>query len=260
MKRIAVLLLALFLVMPVSAHSGGTDAYGGHYDRSTGEYHYHHGFPAHQHINGVCPYDFADRTGSNSGTGESSGADRAESGKSEGKSSENHIDLSWVLPLILPVGAGLFVLCVVAADKLEKRKWKKQWTMERKKLMAQYSRKTKNQIASECGMPAELEIGPDGLPKEAGASGWGRSMTFYVSRSGHVYHCRPDCDKRASIQEHADRLGDRVPCRKCRPSRPDLRWFWTYKSILSQLKRYEIKTAEQRLESRPGFFAKKKKK
>ena len=39
------------------AHSGGTDSNGGHYDRSTGEYHYHHGYPAHQHINGVCPYE-----------------------------------------------------------------------------------------------------------------------------------------------------------------------------------------------------------
>ncbi len=39
------------------AHSGRTDASGGHYNRSTGEYHYHHGKPAHQHPNGVCPYD-----------------------------------------------------------------------------------------------------------------------------------------------------------------------------------------------------------
>jgi hypothetical protein len=38
------------------AHSGGTDSRGGHYDRSTGEYHYHHGKPAHQHPGGVCPY------------------------------------------------------------------------------------------------------------------------------------------------------------------------------------------------------------
>ena len=40
-----------------SAHSGRTDASGGHYDRSTGLYHYHHGYPAHRHINGICPYE-----------------------------------------------------------------------------------------------------------------------------------------------------------------------------------------------------------
>lgn len=49
------------------AHPGRTDKNGGHYDRSTGEYHYHHGYPAHQHTNGVCPYDFEDKTGQSSG-------------------------------------------------------------------------------------------------------------------------------------------------------------------------------------------------
>lgn len=47
------------------AHSGKTDEYGGHYDNSTGEYHYHHGYPAHQHTNGICPYDFDDKTDKN---------------------------------------------------------------------------------------------------------------------------------------------------------------------------------------------------
>ena len=31
---------------------------GGHYDTTTGTYHYHHGYPAHQHTNGICPYDY----------------------------------------------------------------------------------------------------------------------------------------------------------------------------------------------------------
>ena len=50
------------------AHSGGTDSNGGHYNRSTGEYHYHHGYSAHQHIDMDgdgkldCPYDFKDTT------------------------------------------------------------------------------------------------------------------------------------------------------------------------------------------------------
>lgn len=39
------------------AHHGRTDSSGGHYDKSTGKYHYHHGYSAHQHINGVCPYE-----------------------------------------------------------------------------------------------------------------------------------------------------------------------------------------------------------
>ena len=44
------------LVILSFAHSGRTDANGGHWDHSTGEYHYHHGYPAHQHPLGFCPY------------------------------------------------------------------------------------------------------------------------------------------------------------------------------------------------------------
>lgn len=58
-----------------SAHSGRTDGAGGHTDHDTGEYHYHHGYPAHDHYDmdgdGVddCPYDFDDKTSQNSGSG-----------------------------------------------------------------------------------------------------------------------------------------------------------------------------------------------
>ena len=37
-------LLALVCLSVVFAHPGKTDADGGHYNRSTGEYHYHHGY------------------------------------------------------------------------------------------------------------------------------------------------------------------------------------------------------------------------
>lgn len=65
--RVAVRLAAgvcafMVLACPAFAHSGRTDSKGGHYDRSTGEYHYHHGYKAHQHENGVCPYDYTDAT------------------------------------------------------------------------------------------------------------------------------------------------------------------------------------------------------
>lgn len=63
MKQIiASLLVFLILLCPITAlaHSGRTDSNGGHYDRSDGSYHYHHGYPAHDHPNGVCPYEYSD--------------------------------------------------------------------------------------------------------------------------------------------------------------------------------------------------------
>ena len=46
--------------LTVEAHSGRTDINGGHRDNKNvsglGPYHYHHGYPAHLHTGGVCPY------------------------------------------------------------------------------------------------------------------------------------------------------------------------------------------------------------
>ena len=60
MKKVLIFSLCIItlvlLVLPIQAHSGRTDSDGGHYNRSTNEYHYHHGYPAHDHPNGVCPY------------------------------------------------------------------------------------------------------------------------------------------------------------------------------------------------------------
>ena len=64
---IIILIISLLSVV-VSAHSGKTDSNGGHYDKSTGEYHYHHGYSAHQHTNGKCPYFFNDKTDHSSST------------------------------------------------------------------------------------------------------------------------------------------------------------------------------------------------
>lgn len=61
-------LLTFVLALNCSAHSGRTDSKGGHYNRSTGKYHYHHGYPEHQHPNGVCPYSYNNNSNNNAVT------------------------------------------------------------------------------------------------------------------------------------------------------------------------------------------------
>lgn len=66
MKRIISVLMAIVAIVVCMgnytyAHSGRTDANGGHRDNNNksglGSYHYHcGGHPAHLHTNGVCPY------------------------------------------------------------------------------------------------------------------------------------------------------------------------------------------------------------
>ena len=60
---VAIIVILLLLCMPTInfAHSGRTDANGGHKDNQNksglGPYHYHcGGYPAHLHEGGVCPY------------------------------------------------------------------------------------------------------------------------------------------------------------------------------------------------------------
>ena len=53
MKRILLLIISASIAIAATgyayAHPGRTDSQGGHTDRTTGEYHFHHGYPAHQH-------------------------------------------------------------------------------------------------------------------------------------------------------------------------------------------------------------------
>lgn len=125
MKRFLAFVLAFLLLLSptVLAHSGRTDANGGHYDRSTGEYHYHHGYPAHQHYDmdgdGVvdCPYNFDDQTGRNSGgSSKKQRATQTPRPKPTPTPSPEpkHIDSKTVTELLLCVGAIPIGICVLA--------------------------------------------------------------------------------------------------------------------------------------------------
>lgn len=110
--------LLLCLSINVAAHSGGTDSNGGH--RGDDGYHYHHGYPAHDHwdMDGDgdldCPYNFNDKTGQNSGGGSSGGSSSGGSSsskptntnqKDEGfdpdKFMSNFLTAGVVIPLVL---------------------------------------------------------------------------------------------------------------------------------------------------------------
>ena len=67
MNRTAIALVSVLASLSL-LHSGKTDGNGGHYDSSAGEYHYHHGYSAHDHydMDGDrivdCPYTFKGNT------------------------------------------------------------------------------------------------------------------------------------------------------------------------------------------------------
>ena len=79
-KLLLGIVICLCLSVVANAHPGRTDSSGGHTDHDTGEYHFHHGYSAHQHtdMDGDgsldCPFDFVDKTNSSSDNAKSSGS------------------------------------------------------------------------------------------------------------------------------------------------------------------------------------------
>ena len=112
MKKYLTLFLVIVLTgiafsITIAAHPGNTDAQGGHYEGDTGEYHYHHGFPAHQHPNGICPYNFKNNVSDNSNS-------------SFGSSAEHGDGISglWIYLVVCLVG---IVCLIIIIKKLKER-------------------------------------------------------------------------------------------------------------------------------------------
>jgi len=121
MKRFLAFFLCFLLLVPVVAfaHPGNTDSRGGHFDRDTGEYHFHHGYPAHQHRNGQCPYDHDDRTGERSGSGSSGSTSSSGSYSSGGRGSRNFFKEvgTFLLKLVFfAVAAGYVYVMLIGAN------------------------------------------------------------------------------------------------------------------------------------------------
>ena len=143
-KRLLAFLLAFLLLLSptVLAHSGKTDANGGHYDRSTGEYHYHHGYPAHQHYDmdgdGVadCPYDFDDKTDhssrSDSGSSHAVQSTPRPSPRKSDDSKAKHISVGGIVAVailvpifVLEIGSVLFIPIRALIDWIKEKRRKK---------------------------------------------------------------------------------------------------------------------------------------
>lgn len=249
--------LVLSFFSPASAHPGGTDEYGGHYNRSTGEYHYHHGYPAHQHINGTCPYDFDDRTGWNSGS--SSGSSGDSSGDSSGSfpsvsavpdsnvsASDSRIS---VHPLLLIFGA--LVSIQILRIFFTHRKVRRQKEQEEKLRMERFrAEQDKLRNLYEGKKLSELvpppvagdHIGSDGLPCGHGPEPWGSTYTVFVtSGKSRVFHRQKFCSCTMGRPVNIVQVPWHRPCLKCyRVDPPDLAWYHKQKKILDLCKSYDI--------------------
>ncbi|MEE1046971.1 MAG: YHYH domain-containing protein [Clostridia bacterium] len=253
-KIICIVVLCILLsAIIVSAHSGRTDSNGGHYNRSTGEYHYHHGYSAHEHYDmdgdGIkdCPYtyDTYDK--------------KTNYNNSEvvNNKTNNETSLSWVYWLI---GIMAVVVCVmffviraknkeieehkieiansakklrnleesmknqeqiyIATHKKEINNLTVQITSLEKQLnernseLIQIQRKVQNMEKAPNGMA----FAEDGMPifwKKNADRPYGDYTVFYSSKS-KIYHIDRYCAAVSSTKQHIfNVIGTGTPCKKC---------------------------------------------
>lgn len=214
-------LFSIVLLVPfVSfAHPGRTDSQGGHYNRSTGEYHYHHGYSPHDHYDmnndGIvdCPYNFVDNTH------EHSNAESHESDKetqntnatvykaAENEKEDTFIDkYGWIfaLPFIC------WPILVVFSNKIEDMTY---WAISRRK-----NRKVLKKLnAQKIKVPRNVVILEDGsvsLGKPSDYEPFG-NYTVYVTENGKTFHKSKRCSRHGKPSHIFEISQSLVPCRRC---------------------------------------------
>lgn len=215
------------------AHTGRTDSDGGHHNwQNGGEYHYHHGYPAHDHTNGVCPYDFVDNTRheEGGGGGESKFVTAStpvpnQSAKIE--ETESFFDkygaaIAWGGI----IGGGVLGHHIYVVDKERKKRVaaQKEWERRCKEFREKYEGKS---LAEVVNAPAEFRTGKPIV------------ISVYGNWNTKKYH---RCTCRYAKQGAPINIintGTLSPCSICRPmSCPD--WYREYLRLESNAKKYGV--------------------
>lgn len=226
--------LCMVLALPsgVSAHPGRTDSHGGHRNRSTGEYHYHHGYPAHQHTNGICPYNFDDQTGVNSGTsGGRETAEKVEKATEEGpapKGGNGWRIFWWVIGGIV---IGVPVLLGIIGVILEAIRERKERVRRKVQISQWYEQYDEKPFKEALHIPFNFSINENDEPVKLVEGE--EELEVYVARMGGAYH-RKNCRyAEFSLPEKiwkAKGMGCH-PCRVCHPPDYDFSWYFAYKGL-----------------------------
>lgn len=224
MKRILPAFLCVVMCTVLAfAHSGRTDGDGGHYDHSSGEYHYHHGYPAHQHEDGVCPYGFDNQTRHNSGGGGK--AAQSENREPTEKGAGGRVLL-------------LAALSPIAVTPLAMAVWRLQYLRARKKYRELYEGKSLSALA---GVPDDVWFDADGTPHMRCLTDRDK-FTVYATASGKRYHTFWCKNARNGIAMDVCSAQDRglTPCRRCEPIAKAPDWLREYRRLETIQRQYRI--------------------
>lgn len=238
---IAFSLLLIIISMSVCSHPGRTDENGGHWNRTTGEYHFHTGeYAGRNH--------FSSSPSSSSGTSPSKKIpDPPAKTKKSVKTAEEPVAKNeglntFELICIISVGVLLlFLIClgfhihfkiISTISAFKSYKYEQHSLPDYKKELSTYERKLPT-LKAKVTIPEEYEIGEDNLPKDKGAEDWGKTFTYYINPGGQRLHRKyghSGAVLKVHIYQHVQPL-----CKVCCKNHtlPNLNWYRIYLSPIN---------------------------
>lgn len=261
-RKLFLLIISIIIAVStiVFAHPGRTDSNGGHWDRSTGTYHFHTGEYAgrnssgssnSEHIPFFPPYEPSEKIN----------VFEDEHEEEYEYKDETKDDGSFIIPLIFvllfyfsPFIVSIFmVICDFIREHLPKHnlgEYEKvlNAVSSIKQEVSELQALTK---ASPVQIPEGFEIGSDNLPKEKGSASWGKTFTLYTSYNGKKLHSKYRCNN-AVLRKHVYKLGrihNENLCKICAwgYNVPDLSWYDAY--LKQQSSNETLKNKQRNLQS-----------
>ena len=239
MKKTFIITLVLLSVpLMAFAHPGSLDGNGGHYNRKTGEYHYHSG----EHKYGTSSsatrtyYPFTPQP-----TTEPTQVLAVISATPEPKTQDTLAEKTFMLAIIfLILGAPAIIFLVACRAWIAKGKnliidWMKRTIQFIKS--TKNAKKTKNSSPPPQNksplIPEGYAIGKDGLPYKTNRQyGWGREFNVFITSNGEHFHrgrCKIIKGKEKKLMHRYFALKRYEPCAYCKPKYNIDNWYIEYK-------------------------------
>ena len=259
MKRlITICIIILLIPLAVMAHPGSLDSNGGHYNRKTGEYHYHSGIHKYGTASSVTAQTYYPYTPEPTidvtpeptpePTVDVTPSPTAESLSIVTSTPEPEADslgyqilyyvsmffFAGIPGIILLVAVGAWIVDGVkfVANRIKGKKAVKSIPEPPKTIVHTETVSTQKQ-KNTSAIPDGYAIGSDGLPYKTNRQyGWGREFNVFVTNNGEHYHrgrCKIIKTKKRKLMHRYNAIKIYKPCTYCKPKAYIDDWYIKYK-------------------------------
>ncbi len=240
-KLITISIIILLLPFVVMAHPGSLDSNGGHYNRKTGEYHYHSGIHKYGSSSSTTQtyYPYTPKPTVNatqSPTAKPISIVKATS-KPETQSSLGYKIFYYICMFLIFGIPGIILLVALGgwlADgiKLVVNRIKIKEAVSTQSKPAENTVPTQPQMKT-TAIPNGYAIGSDGLPFKTNKQyGWGREFNVFVTDNGKHFHrgrCKVIKGKKKKLLHRYNAIKKYTPCAYCKPKHCIDVWYIEYK-------------------------------